>query len=151
MIRRSVLPAALLVLTGCSALPERARHQLVGTTLPDLVACAGRPESRMRVGVDDWVLGWAPVTTATPAITGAVPVLGDLAKPTISANASATCRMSARMRGGRVVSLHYVSTSSLPLGAKSACAPIVRDCLAHPDRTVLPAGYDADAILEDKS
>lgn len=145
------MPVTLLALASCSVLPERARHDLVGTSLPDLVACAGRPDSRMRVGADDWVLGWGPVTTATPSLTAAVPVLGDLAKPTVSASASATCRMMTRIQRGRVASLHYVGTSSLPIGAEAACAPIIRDCLAHPDRTVLPAGYDTNAYLEVKS
>lgn len=150
-MRRYGLLAGLLALACCSALPERARRQLVGTSLPDLVACAGRPASQMRVGVDDWVLGWTPVTTATPSVSCAVPLLGDLVKPTVSASASATCRMSARVRAGRVVSLHYLSTSSLPLGSEVACAPIVRDCMAHPDQTTLPSGYWSSDYLEDKS
>ncbi len=139
--------AGLLALAGCSALPERARTHLVGTALPDLLACVGRPDSRVRVGDDDWVLGFAPQVLAAPALSASVPVLGDALKPTVSVSNAESCRMIVRIRSGRVASVHYVGASFLLSGANGACAPLVRDCLIHPDHTALPAGYSADAVL----
>ncbi|OUJ16474.1 hypothetical protein HK28_12395 [Acetobacter sp. DsW_063] len=138
--------ALVLSLTACASLPEQARHDLPGTTLPDLVSCAGQPSERMRVGPDDWVLSWG-ANASTPSISGSVPLFADLVKPTVSASASMQCRMSARIQSGRVVSIHYVGTSSLIFGAHAACSALVRDCLLHPDHTTLPADYDAGRYL----
>lgn len=142
--------AFFIFLSSCSELPGQARRDLVGVSLPDLVSCAGQPAERMRVGRDDWVLTFAPVTITTPSVTGSVPLLGDLLKPSVTASAQESCRMTARVRGGRIASLHYVGTSSLLFGAHAACAPLVRDCLKYPDRTSLPENYSADDILSQK-
>ncbi|OUJ14199.1 hypothetical protein HK28_00520 [Acetobacter sp. DsW_063] len=140
--------AALLTLAGCSALPGRARHDLVGMTLPDFLACAGQPTERMRIAPRQWALTFPTNNWSTPSLSGAVPLLGDLVKPTVSASASESCRMTARIRDGRVASIHFVATSSLTTSASAACAPLVRDCLLYPDHTMLPADYDADAYLQ---
>ncbi|WP_146882048.1 hypothetical protein [Acetobacter nitrogenifigens] len=145
--RRPVAALALvLILAACTDRTEQARTELIGMPYPDLVACAGPPSVRVQTDADDWDGEWGG-SVSTPSVSGSVPLFADLVKPTVSASAAMSCRMTARVRGGRVYSIHYVGTSSLIFGAHAACAALVRDCLLHPDHTTLPADYDAGRYL----
>lgn len=139
--------ALLVMLSACTSVTEQARESLPGMPVTDLMACAGSPESSILVGPDEWVGTYAPVTVSTPSVTGSVPVLGDIVKPTVTASASMSCKMVVRIKSGYVFSVHYIGASSLIMGPHTACIPMVLDCMRHPDKTQLPAGYvDLDYI-----
>lgn len=140
--------AGALALTGCGGYMAReARTRLPGTTLPDLIACAGVPDHRMRVDRLEWVLVYDQSSAVQPSLTASVSALASLVKPAVTMGAAGTCRAIVRIYGNRVRSVHYAGPSGTFEGPNAACAPLVRDCLSHPDRTVLPADYDAGAVL----
>jgi hypothetical protein len=51
-----------------------------------------------------------------------------------------------------VAGVNYAGTTASLSGPYSACAPLIKERVNHPDRTELPKGYDAIAALvpEDK-
>lgn len=138
---------SLLAVSACTPMAERARSSFVGMALPDMLACAGNPAHIRPIGPDEWILAYGPRTTDSPSLTGSVPILGDIASPTVSIENSSSCAMTVRIHGAYVKSVHFVAGSSMLMGPNIACAPLVRDCLHHPDHTTLPDDYDPKSVL----
>lgn len=70
-----------------------------------------------------------------------VPILGGLAEPSVSMSATRTCRMTARIRAGRVASVHYVSGTGWLSGPNAGL------CAAGPRLPPPPRPHTAAARL----
>lgn len=141
------LIAACLALSACATVQTRnARTSLPGMNVMDLQACAGIPADVRRVGPADWLLEYRFTSSATPAFD--LKVLTDL---DLQIGNKGGCNLTVRAREpGYVVSVHYSGDEASTSGPQSACAPLVRECTTHADRTTLPAGYTLQKWLGEK-
>ena len=140
---RAALPL-LALLAGCGAVTvHQARTDLLGMTAPDLLACAGVPDRVQALSRDELLLQYDYKPAAGSLFSLTLPLVGSLA-----VGAHGACEAHFRvLRDGTVSGVSYSGTSFSFSGPSADCVPLVRECVEHPDRTGLPAGYDAFAIL----
>ncbi|MBV1835677.1 hypothetical protein KUA11_02420 [Acetobacter estunensis] len=117
------MSALLGLQAGCSSLPSRARHDLIGHTRADLVSCAGVPDQdEIRDGQE--VLVWRQDQ----------PVQGPLDLKTpfsfeLSLGGHGTCHVTATVQDGVVTRIAYSGPSATLEGPNAACGPVVRGCV----------------------
>ncbi|GBR03032.1 hypothetical protein [Acetobacter oeni] len=115
-------------------------------TLPDLLSCAGKPVHTMQISPADWILSYDQDEPVQPAVTVSSTLpLG--ITPTVSLGASGTCHTVIRIHDGYVAAVHFTGVTLTMKGATAACAPLIRECVEHSDRTSLPADYDVGKWL----
>ena len=112
----------VLPLSACASLPDRARHDLVGTARSDLIACAGVPDNREPLP-DGEVLQWRQ----DQAVQGPLTLKGPFSLE-LDLSGHGTCHLVARIRNGRVAQIEYTGPSDTLLGRYAACAPLVQAC-----------------------
>ncbi|NHN88984.1 hypothetical protein [Acetobacter conturbans] len=113
----------VLMLAGCSTIPDRARHEMVGLTRPDLVACAGIPDQEeTRDGQE--VLVWKIEKTDGGSLSVSMPF--DMS---LTFSSSGSCHVIASLRGNKVMRLAYTGPARTWLGADAVCAPVLRACV----------------------
>ena len=110
---------------------EQSRTHIVGMDLPDMESCAGPPLSELKISDNEKILVFSTVSVSTPTVSASLPIFGDALKPTITASSTSMCRMTARVISNKVYSIHYLDNSFF--GGYSSCAPLIRDCMKHPD------------------
>ncbi|WP_183118420.1 hypothetical protein [Gluconacetobacter azotocaptans] len=118
--------AALLALSGCTTLPERARSALVGQPRPAALSCMGVPDRAEQRG-DIETLTWRQ----DQQVQGPFDIKGPLSLE-LSLGGHGTCRATATIRDGRISSVVYSGPSATLLGRNGACAGLVRGCV-QPD------------------
>jgi hypothetical protein len=130
MITRSLLIFSLLAMTGCaiedSRIADRARHELVGMQMVDLEACLGVPDQHASFGNTD-ILTW--YATSSSNISYGIPFIGG-----VTGSNGGNCHATARLENGRVIELRYTGEKNATGAASAYCAPIVRSCMAQPER-----------------
>ena len=64
---RNILLISILFLSSCAGMEaQKAKTSMIGETLPDLIACAGKPSSTIAVNHDDVVLQYDQTTPVQP-------------------------------------------------------------------------------------
>ena len=134
----------LLLLTGCGAFDTReARNpagSLIGSDVPGLIGCMGKPDAVQQTGPDTAILQWNHEQT-DQGLSFSVSIFASLQIGT-----GGGCKMVATvLRDGTVADITFPGSFSTGLisAPYSECGPIVEECLHHPGATVLPAKYDA--------
>lgn len=143
------LLALLPLLAGCGAyLAHDARTAILGMNAPDLIACAGIPTKVVKLTDRELLLQYDYSPPSSPLFS--LKVLSDV---DLAIGAKGACQAHFRvLREGVVSGVSYAGTSFSMNGPYSDCAPLIRECVNHPDSVALPAGYDAFAVmLPDKS
>lgn len=112
----------LMLVSGCADIPGRARHDLVGMSRSDLIACAGVPDNREALQ-DGEVLQWRQDQQVQGPLTLKGPMSLEL-----DLSGHGTCHFVARLRQGRVAQVEYTGPSSTLMGPYSACQPLVLAC-----------------------
>lgn len=143
MIRALAL-IILAFLGGCSAYTvDEARSRVVGMNAPDLISCAGIPDKMMKISSDEMLIQYD-----RPAGTASVFSVKVLGLADVAVGRPGACHAQFRiLRDGVVSGASFSGTSFSLSGPQGDCAPIVRECVTHPDRTALPGHYDAFAIF----
>ncbi|WP_244284961.1 hypothetical protein [Acetobacter persici] len=113
---------AALLLCACTSLPTRARHDLIGVTRSDLIACAGVPDNRELLP-DGEVLEWRQ----DQQVQGPLTIKGPLSLE-MDLGGHGTCHMVARLRSGVVSQVEYTGPSATLGGPYAACRPLVLAC-----------------------
>ncbi|MCG0998198.1 hypothetical protein [Acetobacter persici] len=113
---------AALLLCACASLPTRARHDLIGVTRSDLIACAGVPDNRETLP-DGEVLEWRQDQQVQGPLTIKTPLSLEL-----DIGGHGTCHMVARLRAGVVSQVEYTGPSATLSGPYAACRPLVLAC-----------------------
>jgi hypothetical protein len=139
------VPCLLLALSGCGYYDARqardplGAESMVGMSVVDLVDCAGVPDHVLQTGPDTAVAQW-DYKAAGSALKATIAVLGSL-----EFGAGESCKLVATvLREGIVADVAFPgSRASVTSGPYAGCSVIVGECLDHPSRTTLPAGYDA--------
>lgn len=123
MIRlgKACLLAAIL-LSACSSLPTRAKHDLIGMGRADLIACAGVPDNRETLP-DGEVLEWRQDQQVQGPLTIKTPLSLEL-----DIGGHGTCHMVARLRAGVVSQVEYTGPSATLGGPYAACRSLVLAC-----------------------
>ena len=108
---RSVSLLAILLLSACSTVPTRARHDLIGLPRADLIACAGVPDNRELLP-DGEVLEWRQDQQVEGPLNIKTPISLELDI------------------GGRgsVSQIEYTGPSTTLTGPYAACRPLVLAC-----------------------
>ncbi|MBV9784651.1 MAG: hypothetical protein JO264_12615 [Acidisphaera sp.] len=132
MPRTLVRAVALLpLLAGCgvqdSRVAHRAQTNLLGMSTEDLQACVGAPDKRTKIG-DDEILTYFASSNSAGGIDLTLPIVGG-----INFSGGGYCHATFKLVGGHVTELRYTGDNSELLGPQGVCAPIVRDCLNHPE------------------
>ena len=117
--------ALACLLSSCTNLPVRAKHDLVGMSRSDLIACAGVPDNREALQ-DGEVLQWRQDQQVQGPFTLKGPMSLEL-----DLSGHGTCHFVARLRQGRVAQVEYTGPSGTLLGPYSACRPLVLACEKH--------------------
>lgn len=140
---RAVACAALLPLAACGTyLAHDARQAVLGMNVVDLQGCAGVPQHVQQLDARELLLQY-DFKTGTSAFT--ISALGDL---NLQIGPQGECHAIFRvLRDGTVAGVNYAGTTASLAGPYAACAPLVKECVNHPDSTKLPPGYDAFAAL----
>lgn len=120
-MNRAIL-SALLLMTGCVNIPERARHDLLGMERSDLIACAGVPDNRETLP-DGEILQWRQ----DQSVQGPFTIKGPMSLE-LDLSGHGKCHFVARLRKGRVTQVEYTGPSGTLLGPYSACRPLVLAC-----------------------
>lgn len=136
---------AILLMSGCSTyVASVAPDKMRGMSVPDLIACAGIPDQKMKTKPDVMVLEWTPKTTTssgtkTSGFSVTLPLGTSLTlQPPVD-----TCHMQATvLRDGTVADVDMSSSSGIK-GDNGACGQIVKQCVYDQSSTGLPANYDA--------
>lgn len=118
---RALLLATLL-LSACSSLPTRARHDLIGLPRSDLIACAGVPDNREPLP-DGEVLEWRQ----DQQVQGPLTIKGPLSLE-MDLGGHGTCHMVVRTHAGVVSQVEYTGPSATLGGPYAACRPLVLAC-----------------------
>lgn len=113
---------ATLLLSACSTVPTRARHDLIGMPRADLIACAGVPDNRV-VLPDSEVLEWRQDQAVEGPLNIKTPISLEL-----DIGGRGTCHLVARLRQGRVAQIEYTGPSATLTGPYAACRPLVLAC-----------------------
>lgn len=144
MTRRPFALALVLLLTGCSAITvQEARDALLGTTAPDLLACAGVPDKVQKLSADELLIEYD-----RPADNAALFSLNVATMAGIAVGRQGACHFHARiLRDGTVSGVSFSDTSFSFAGPQGDCQALVAECVNHPDQTQLPPGYDVFSIL----
>lgn len=141
-----ILPL-LLLLSGCGAMSSiqarDPRGVLIGHNVVDLLDCAGIQDAKQQIAPDVGILQWS-FKSNDPQIKATIAVIG-----TISLGSAPQCKMAATfLRDGTVVDISFPGcTTSMIGGPYADAAPIVGECLRHPNAISLPPGYDAMMML----
>ncbi|MGG6429381.1 hypothetical protein ACQ5TV_05295 [Acetobacter ghanensis] len=112
----------LLALSGCSTVPMRAKHDLIGMPRSDLIACAGVPDNAASLP-DGEVLQWRQDQQVQGPLTLKTPFSMEL-----DVGGHGTCHFVARLRQGRVAQVEYTGPSATLAGPYAACRPLVLAC-----------------------
>lgn len=137
----AVMLASLLLLGGCGTLQaDRARTQLVGATEPDTISCMGVPAEKQFISHDQSVMQWDYVQTGTDVDVEFGIYALKLGRPGI-------CHAVIRFDRGYVRSVHYTGVDVSPVNPDSICGRMVKDCLDHPEITILPPDFSNVAVL----
>ncbi|NHN93909.1 hypothetical protein GVI59_18655 [Acetobacter sicerae] len=108
---------------ACTTIPTRARHDMLGLSRADLVACAGVPDmDEVRDGQE--VLTYRQ----DQQVQGPLDLKGPLSLE-LSIGGHGTCRASVAVREGHVVRVTYSGPSATLEGRDGACAGVVRGCV----------------------
>ncbi len=145
---RTAWAAAALasLLAGCGYYDTQAardplgRHGLVGLSVPDLLNCAGRPDAVAQTGPDTAILQYDHKDEST-GLKATLTLLGS-----IELGGGGGCSaVFTVLRDGTVADVTFPRSyaDGLFTTPYSACEPLISECLAHPGRTALPAGYEA--------
>lgn len=143
---RILLALASLALSGCTiaetATVYKARTELIGTNIVDLISCAGLPaKPPLLVEPDEMIVEWEETIAAnagTTTFTMQLP-FGMTAK---LGTPSGQCHFDALVfRDGLVANVGF-NGPALADNA-SVCSGLVSECLMHPNQTELPKGFDA--------
>ncbi|OUJ06671.1 hypothetical protein [Acetobacter malorum] len=113
---------ATILLSACSSLPTRAKHDLIGMSRPDLIACAGVPDNREPLP-DGEVLEWRQDQQVQGPLTIKTPLSLEL-----DIGGHGTCHMVARIQAGRVAQVEYTGPSATLAGPYAACRSLVLAC-----------------------
>lgn len=108
---------------ACTTIPTRARHDMLGLSRADLVACAGVPDMREERDGQE-VLTYRQ----DQQVQGPLDLKGPLSLE-LSIGGHGTCRASVAIREGRVVRVTYSGPSATLEGRDGACAGVVRGCV----------------------
>ncbi len=142
-MRMPLAGAVCAVVAGCGAVTmHHARTDLLGMSAPDLMACAGGPD-RVQALSSQELLHYDYKPTPGNLFSVSLPIVGSLA---VGARGACEAHFQV-LRDGTVSGVSYSGTSFSFSGPSADCVPLVRECVEHPDRTGLPAGYDAFAVL----
>lgn len=134
---------ALLALSGCgTVLSHRARTAMLAMNVVDLQACAGIPTKAAKLDARELLLQYDyKADTAMVALSA-------FTYFSLQLGPKGECHALFRvLRDGTVAGVNYAGTTASLAGPYAACAPLIKECVDHPDATVLPAGYDAFATL----
>ena len=121
-LRISASCGLLVLATACTSLPMRAKHDLVGMSRSDLIACAGVPDNAANLP-DGEVLQWRQDQQVQGPLTLKGPFSLEL-----GLGSHGTCHLVARLRQGQVVQVEYTGPSATLAGPYAACWPLVRAC-----------------------
>ncbi|WP_281701598.1 hypothetical protein [Acetobacter malorum] len=113
---------AAILLSACSSLPTRAKHDLIGMDRADLIACAGVPDNRETLP-DGEVLEWRQDQQVQGPLTIKTPLSLEL-----DLGGHGTCHMVARLRAGIVSQVEYTGPSATLAGPYAACRSLVLAC-----------------------
>jgi hypothetical protein len=136
---------SLVLLSGCQTyVASVAPGKMRGMSAPDLIACAGIPDQKMKTKPDVMILEWVPKTTsASGAKTSGYSVSLPLGMSVTLSPPVDTCHMQATvLRDGTVADVDMSSSSGIK-GDDGACGQIVKQCVYDQSDTGLPKGYDA--------
>ena len=140
---KSILLITLLFLSSCAGIEaQKARTSMIGETLPDLIACAGKPSSTIAVNHDDVVLQYDQTTPVQPQFN-----VGGIDGVSLGLGSMGECHMIIRVHSGYVGSIHYTGQSWTFGGILSACAPLINSCYDRSDKTIIPSNYNQFEIL----
>lgn len=125
--------ALLLLLSACSTVSLRARHDLAGLPRSALVSCAGIPDQD-EVRDDQEVMVWKITHTASGALSLTTPLTVSL-----SWSGEGGCSVIVTLRQNRVQRVSYSGPARTWDGENGACAPLVRACVAKPGNPEISA------------
>lgn len=130
-------------ISACGAvLTKETRTGIVGTPLPDLLSCAGKPSSVIAADDTDVDVQYDQSTPTQPNFS-----LGGVYGISIGLGAMGECHAIFRVHDGYVVGVHYTGPSFTLGGPRSACIPLIKECATRLDRTTLPDNYDQFKVL----
>lgn len=110
---------------------------------PDLLACAGVPTKVVKLTDRELLVQY----DYNPP-SGALFSLKVLTYLDLNIGEKGACQAHFRiLRDGTVSGVSYAGTSFSFNGPQADCAPLIRECVNHPDQTQLPANYDAFEYL----
>ncbi|MCG4256956.1 hypothetical protein [Acetobacter senegalensis] len=119
---RSVSLLMILLLSACSTVPTRARHDLIGLPRAELIACAGVPDNRELLP-DGEVLEWRQDAQVEGPLNIKTPFSLEL-----DIGGRGTCHLVARLQAGQVAQIEYTGPSATLTGPYAACRPLVLAC-----------------------
>ena len=143
-MRAALALITALALPGCGLVATREARdpggKLVGMSVPDLLAGAGKPDAAQQTGPDTAILQYNR-TDASTGLKATVTLLGS-----IELGGGGGCKMVVTiLRDGTVADVAFPGAyeDSLFAPPYAACAPLLHELLTHPSSTSLPRGYDA--------
>lgn len=133
----------LLILSSCAGIPaKKSETKLIGTTLPDIISCAGKPSSITAINHNDVVLQYDQSGTTQPNFN-----IGGIHGVSFGLGGIGNCSMMARFHNGYLISIHYIGQTWTFGGAMSSCTPIINSCYYRNDHTSIPDDYNQFQIL----
>lgn len=141
-MKNFVLLLGLLAPANCTTMvAHSSRDKLLGMQAPDLVTCAGKPDSVMQVRKNVLVAEWSAKESNSKTNGWSVTLpLG--ASVTLSPPQQSCHMQAAILRDGTVVSVGLSSTTGI-YDDDGSCAQLVAECVFHPDSTGKDNDYDA--------
>ncbi|WP_244896436.1 hypothetical protein [Acetobacter fabarum] len=121
-LRKTACFGIFLFTSACSGVPLRAKHDLIGMSRSDLIACAGVPDNAATLP-DGEVLQWRQDQQVQGPLTLKGPFSLEL-----DLSGHGTCHFVARVKNGRITQIEYTGPSDTLLGRYAACAPMVQAC-----------------------
>ncbi len=129
----SAVRIALALLAGGCAIRDgetarRAQAALLGYSSVELQSCLGAPDQRSAIG-DTQILSYYATSTGGGGVNVTLPVIGG----GLSVSGGGYCHATVRLDHDRVTRIRYSGETDATFSPDAYCAPIVRECLAHPE------------------
>jgi hypothetical protein len=131
MIKKLMLLPVLAGVSACAVKDSHIAHdaqtRLMGMSEVDLEACIGAPDQHTTFGKTDILTYYA---TSASGDSYSIPLIGGL-----SFSNGGYCHATFRVSNGYVTQILYSGEKNATGAPDAYCAPIVRTCMAHLQRT----------------
>lgn len=114
-----------IFLAGCSSVPMKARHDLLGISRKELLSCAGVPDTRENTDT-----GQIFEYKQTQQVESPLNLKGPMSLE-LDLGGKGLCNAIFRIENDKVAQIEYTGPSATLLGKWAACQPLVKACEAY--------------------